>query len=120
MAGISLGGLLSTYAACRYPHIFTKVAAISSAFYRNQEDIEKLLRDTDLSAIAKFYMDCGTAESGDDRIDKGFLESNHRVFDILTDTVEDLKFEIIEGAEHNYTEFRKRVSEIITYLFIQP
>jgi predicted alpha/beta superfamily hydrolase len=117
MAGISLGGLISTYAACQYPQIFTKIAAISSAFYRNQEEIEKLLRDTDLSAIEKFYMDCGTAESGDDRIDKGFLESNQRIFDILTDQVDDSKFKIIEDAEHNYTEFRKRISEIITYLF---
>ncbi|MBW9235298.1 hypothetical protein JQK62_24465, partial [Leptospira santarosai] len=34
IAGISLGGLISTYAAARYPQVFTKVASISSAFWR--------------------------------------------------------------------------------------
>ncbi|WP_247739102.1 alpha/beta hydrolase-fold protein [Bacillus sp. 165] len=33
MAGISLGGLISTYSACRYPNLFTRVAAISSAYF---------------------------------------------------------------------------------------
>ena len=54
IAGVSLGGLISTYAACRYPHIFTKVATISSAFWRNKEEIEKLLKHTDLSLIENF------------------------------------------------------------------
>lgn len=35
MFGISLGGLLSTYAACQYPHLFNKIACMSSAYFRN-------------------------------------------------------------------------------------
>ncbi|PGY06598.1 hypothetical protein COE25_27065 [Bacillus sp. AFS031507] len=41
MAGISLGGLISTFAGCRYSHIFTTIIAISSGFYRNQEELPK-------------------------------------------------------------------------------
>lgn len=117
IAGVSLGGLISTYAVCRYPHIFTKVATISSAFWRNQEEIEKLLIHTDLSSIEKFYMDGGTKESEDEWRSKGFLESNQAIFDILSGKITDTKFEILENAEHNYSSFRKRVPEIFTELF---
>ncbi|WP_075619568.1 alpha/beta hydrolase [Paenisporosarcina indica] len=118
IAGISLGGLISTYAACRYPLVFKKVAVISSAFWRNQEEMEQLLQHTDLTTIEKFYMDCGTAEmKEDERISKGFLASNQRIFDILKDKIVDSKFVIIEDAEHNYTEFRKRVPDMISFLF---
>ncbi|MFT9598292.1 alpha/beta hydrolase-fold protein [Mesobacillus sp.] len=44
MAGISLGALVTTYAACTYPHIFKRIAGLSSGFYRNQEEIEQLLK----------------------------------------------------------------------------
>ena len=118
IAGISLGGLISTYAACRYPHVFTKVAGISSAFWRNQEEIENLLRTADIFTIEKFYMDCGTTElKADERISAGFLESNQRVFDILNDRVVDSKFALIKEGEHNYTEFKKRVPDMFNFLF---
>ena len=84
MAGISLGGLISTYAACRYPKIFKRVAALSTGFYRNQEEIENLLRNSDLSALEKFYMDFGTKEVGEDEeMNKVFLDLRNRVYDIL-------------------------------------
>jgi predicted alpha/beta superfamily hydrolase len=118
IAGVSLGGLISTYAACRYPHIFTKVATLSSAFWRNQEEIEKLLKHTDLSLLEKFYMDGGTKENEVERISKGFLESNQAIYDILVTKIENAKFEIVKDAEHNYSSFRKRVPGMITYLFL--
>ncbi|MGB3259980.1 alpha/beta hydrolase [Paenisporosarcina sp.] len=120
IAGISLGGLISTYAAARYPQVFTKVASISSAFWRNQEEIEKLLNHADLSSIEKFYMDAGTKEvPGDERISNGFLESNQRVYKILKEKIPDIKFEILEDGEHSYSFFRKRVAAVISYLYGQ-
>ncbi|WP_407269807.1 alpha/beta hydrolase [Radiobacillus sp. PE A8.2] len=74
MAGISLGALISTYAMCCYPQIFKRIAAISAAYYRNQEEIERLLRSSDLSKVERFYLDCGTRESGaNDVISTAFL-----------------------------------------------
>ncbi|MFX3673574.1 MAG: alpha/beta hydrolase [Paenisporosarcina sp.] len=116
IAGFSLGGLISTYAACKYPQIFTKVATLSSAFWRNQEEIEKMLQHTDLSSIEKFYMDGGTKESEDELISKGFLESNQRILDILNEKDVNVKFKIIEDGEHDYTHFKKRVPEMFSYL----
>jgi len=118
IAGISLGGLISVFAACKYPQVFTKVAAISSAFWRNQEKLEELIRKTDLSNLEKLYMDSGTTEmKEDDRISRGFLESNQRIFELLHDKGLNVQFSIIEDAEHNYTQFKKRVPDMFSYLF---
>jgi predicted alpha/beta superfamily hydrolase len=117
MVGISLGGLISTYAACRYPHIFRNVAVLSSAFYANQEEIEKLLQNTDLSDIKRFYLDCGTKEAAEnERINKEFLVSNTAVSEILREKITNSKIEIVSNAEHSYLCFRKRVPDIFSFL----
>ncbi|WHY78489.1 alpha/beta hydrolase-fold protein [Neobacillus sp. WH10] len=118
MAGISLGGLISTYAACRYPHIFKRIAAVSPGFYRNQEEIENLLRNSDMSAIEKFYMDFGTKEIGEnEEMFKVFLDLTNRVVEILNDKEVNLHYQLINDAEHAYIFFRKRVPEMLSYLF---
>lgn len=117
MAGISLGGLISTYAMCRYPQVFKSIAVLSSAFYRNQEGIEKLIQDTDLSVIERFYLDCGTKEAGyEEIINKEFLASNNAIYEILKEKIPNAKFEIINDAEHNYLFFRERVPKIFSFL----
>lgn len=118
IGGVSLGGLISTYAACKYPDIFRNVVGISSAFWRNQEEIEKLLRNTNLSSIEKFYMDSGTTEvKNDERISKGFLESNQRIYNIVKEKLPNSTFLVIEDAIHHYSIFKERVPVIFTYLF---
>jgi predicted alpha/beta superfamily hydrolase len=117
MAGISLGGLISIYAACRYPTIFRRVAGFSTAFFRNQEEIENLLKITDLANLEKLYLDCGTNEAGEDtRVSELFLASNQAVFEIIKEKVTETKFHTILGGEHNYETFKKRIPEVITFL----
>lgn len=118
IGGVSLGGLISIYAASKYPDIFSNVICISSAFWRNQEEIEQLLRNTNLSSIEKFYMDSGTTEKRDDeRISKGFLESNQRIHNIVKEKIPNSTFLVIKDAEHHYSYFKERVPGIFTYLF---
>lgn len=110
MTGISLGGLISTYAMCRYPQVFKSIAVLSSAFYRNQEEIEKLIQDTDLSLIERVYLDCGTKEAGYDCvINKEIPASNRAIYELLKEKIPNAKFEIINDAEHNYLSFRERI-----------
>ncbi|WP_226669319.1 alpha/beta hydrolase [Metabacillus litoralis] len=117
IAGISLGGLISTYAACCYPQVFKKVAVLSSAFYRNQEQIEKLLEETDLSCVKGFYIDCGTAEAKKEiKISEAFINSNERIYHILNKKHQNVIFETCQDAEHNYTEFKKRVPKLISFI----
>ncbi|WP_261132111.1 alpha/beta hydrolase [Bacillus sp. Marseille-Q3570] len=109
MAGISLGGLISTYAACIYPGIFTKVAGLSSGFWRNQEEIESLIKKADFSKIEGIYLDCGTTETNDEYINAGFLDSNRRIYSLLEEKVSNTTFNVIDEGEHNYNAFQKRV-----------
>ncbi|MED3745408.1 alpha/beta hydrolase-fold protein [Peribacillus psychrosaccharolyticus] len=117
MAGISLGGLISIYAMCRYPNVFRNIAVLSSAFYRNQEELEKLIRVSDLSFIERVYVDCGTKEAGDEEtINKEFIASNKAIYDLLIEKTSNAKFEIILEAEHNYLSFRERLPELFAFL----
>jgi predicted alpha/beta superfamily hydrolase len=117
MAGISLGALITTYAACSYPHIFKRIAGMSSAFYRNQEEIEKLLKSSDLTPLEKVYLDCGTKEAADNNeISELFLQSNKAVFEIVKQQRVKTEINIIDGAHHNYNAFKKRVPELISSL----
>ena len=118
MAGISLGGLISTYAACVFPDIFSNVAVLSSAFFRNQEEIEKLLIESDLSLIEKFYLDAGTNEANNDQlVSEEFLASNKTIYEIMKKKGINAKFEVIENGEHNYLAFRQRLPEVFSYFF---
>ncbi|APH06894.1 alpha/beta hydrolase [Bacillus weihaiensis] len=118
IAGISLGGAISVYAAGLYPHIFPKVAGISTAFYRNQEKFEEFLKGTDLSGIEKLYLDCGTKEAKDNEgINAAFLESNQRMFSILKEKLVDYQFPIIDEGIHQYADFKKRIPAIFNYLY---
>lgn len=116
MAGISLGGLISVYAACRYPDIFKNIAVFSSAFFRNQEEIERLIQTSDLSAIHDIYIDCGTKEGNSESIQQGFLASNRAVYERLKVKSPHVTFETIKDAGHHYKYFEKRVPKLFSFL----
>ena len=116
MAGISLGGLITVYAMCRYPEVFKHIAVFSSAFYRNQEEIEKMIREADLSSVISIYLDCGEKESANETVNGYFLASNMSVFDLLKSKAANTEFTIIKDAEHHYSFFRKRVRHIFSFL----
>jgi predicted alpha/beta superfamily hydrolase len=117
MAGSSMGGLISTYAACKYSHLFRKIASLSSANWFNQKEIEALIKDSDLSAIEKFYMDVCTKEITASIYHQDYIDSSDAVYDILKEKVSDCRYEVIKDAEHNEAAWRKRVPEIFKYLY---
>jgi predicted alpha/beta superfamily hydrolase len=116
MAGSSMGGLISTYAACVYPTIFKRVASVSSAYWFNQEEIEDLIQMSDLSEVERFYLDIGTEESTASIDSKKYIDSSQKVYDILKNKVLECKFEVVEGAVHNELAWRKRVPEMFAFL----
>jgi predicted alpha/beta superfamily hydrolase len=119
MAGSSMGGLISTYAACVYPSIFKRVAAVSSAYWVNQKEIEELIRLSDLSAVERFYLDIGTAESTESADNQKNIDSSEKVYKLLKDKIElsRLRFDVVEGAVHNELAWKKRVPEIFAFLY---
>jgi predicted alpha/beta superfamily hydrolase len=118
MAGSSLGGLLSTYAACRYPDVFRRVAAVSSAHWFNQQEIEDLIRRSDLSSIERFYMDVGTDERSGERFGPDvYVASNRSVHELLKERLTRLRFDVVEGATHDEAAWRRRLPAMVEFLY---
>lgn len=117
MAGSSMGGLISTYAACAYPEIFKRVAAVSPAYWFNQDEIENLISESDLAGVERFYLDIGTRESSDKEDCCRDVASSKTVYKLLKEKIEDCRFEIIMDAVHNETAWRDRVPQIFSYLY---
>lgn len=112
-AGISLGGLISTYAACMYPQVFQHIILLSPSFLANQEEMENLLKQSDLSTIKSLYLDFGTIEADKGTpINKAFVASNQTIYKLLKGKIENSRLEIIEDGEHNYESFKKRRAEL--------
>jgi predicted alpha/beta superfamily hydrolase len=116
MAGSSMGGLISTYAACQYPHVFTKIASLSTAYWFNQDEIEDFIKNSDLTAIEKFYMDIGSDEDTSKVDSRHYIHSSEKVYEILKNKGVKVRFEVIEGAKHHESSWRERMPGIIHYL----
>lgn len=117
MAGISMGGQISLYIACKYPSVFKDLILLSSAFYANQKEMENLLASADLSGIDSFYMDCGTEEAGAGTyISKEFLASNKTIYGMVKQKIPYAAFEALEANRHHYEFFQKRVPALFSFM----
>lgn len=63
IAGSSLGGLISVYAALRYPQVFGEVGAFSPAFWVCNDSLRAYARTHPAAPTARFYFVCGPRES---------------------------------------------------------
>ena len=64
IAGSSLGGLISLYAAAKYPETFGKAGVFSPAFWINRDSLQQWLSSQNLPASLRVYFVAGTTESG--------------------------------------------------------
>ncbi|MCD7034921.1 alpha/beta hydrolase [Metabacillus sp. GX 13764] len=119
MMGSSMGGLITTYAACKYPAVFKKAASLSSAYWFNQKEIEAFAADSALQGLERFYMDIGTNERSGKIGPEQYVASSIPVYDILKEKVPMCEFKIFEGAEHNEGAWRARLGEVFGFLFLE-
>ncbi|HLK97567.1 MAG TPA: alpha/beta hydrolase-fold protein, partial [Hymenobacter sp.] len=63
IAGSSMGGLISTYAALKYPLVYSKVGVFSPAFWFAEKELFTYLRQHAPHADTRFYFVSGTKES---------------------------------------------------------
>ncbi len=61
--GSSMGGLISMYAGIKYPEVFGKVGAFSSAYWFSDEAY-KQVNDTGTDSMSYFYLIAGAQEGG--------------------------------------------------------
>lgn len=118
IVGSSMGGVISAYASLKYPHVFKKCAALSTAYWFYMDEFKELIESSDLSQIEKFYFDLGEFEGcGSEKIDQWYIESNDQIYHWLEDKIEDMQYLYFEGAYHNESEWRKRVPIFMEYFY---
>ncbi|MFV8224548.1 alpha/beta hydrolase [Christiangramia aquimixticola] len=110
--GSSLGGLISYYAALKYPDIFGKVGVYSPSFWFN-EKIYDLTKETQFDNTTKFYFLVGTEESDE------MVPDLKRMVKILNEKGLDpaqIQTKIIEGGKHNESMWAENFTE--SYLWL--
>ncbi|WP_141106474.1 alpha/beta hydrolase-fold protein [Hymenobacter gelipurpurascens] len=63
IAGSSMGGLISTYAALKYPQVYSKVGVFSPAFWFAKQPLFEYVRQHPANPGTRFYFVSGTTES---------------------------------------------------------
>jgi predicted alpha/beta superfamily hydrolase len=63
VAGSSLGGLISVYAALKYPRVFGEVGVFSPAFWVCNDSLRAFAKRHPAASTTRFYFVCGTKES---------------------------------------------------------
>lgn len=123
IGGGSMGGSISLVAGIKYPEIFSKVAAFSSALFFAESDMLRFIHETGRKEKMKIYMDVGTKETSNKEISQFpeiYITANKMVYEALIKSgfgKDEIKFIISEGGVHNETEWNKRFPVMIKWLF---
>lgn len=95
--GSSLGGLISFYAVLKYPETFGNAGVFSPSFWINEE-IYKLVEQSDIPESSRFYFLVGTDESEEMVPD---LERMVTLLQRKGVKPENMVTKIVEGGKHN-------------------
>lgn len=120
MAGSSMGGLISIYAACTRSDVFRRFAAFSNAFWFAQSQIEECIESADLGSVVRLYMDTGTKENRDEEEwNLLYLESNRDVDRIISKKLSGDIYMYVEadGAVHSEECWEKRFPDMLRFLY---
>ena len=107
IAGASLGGLISAYAALTHPEIFGNVLGQSSAF---QVDDSRIITDfaTRERKPVNFYLEAGRYES--------LVDSNRKMKEVLEKKGYRLAYREV-NAGHNWTHWADALADALSYVF---
>jgi predicted alpha/beta superfamily hydrolase len=97
IAGSSMGGLISMYAALKYPDVFGNAGIFSPAFWIAPE-LYKYAAQQKILAKSRFYFVCGDSESN------GMVAEMKKMATIIQSKITDIEnapVVIVKGASHN-------------------
>jgi len=113
IAGSSMGGLISTYAALKYPNVFGNAGVFSPAFWI-APDIYKYAEQQKLTSKSRFYFVCGDAESDT------MVADMQKMATIIRGKISDeanSPIVIIKGAGHNEKQWNGDFPGFYEWLF---
>lgn len=110
--GSSLGGLISFYAAIKYPDTFGKAGVFSPSFWFS-EKIYDLVKTTDISEFSKFYFLVGDDEG------ENIVPDQERMIELLKSKgvkEEQIENHIIIGGKHNEALWKSNFPDAYQWL----
>ena len=124
VAGSSMGGFISLYLGLTYPDVFSKIGAFSTAAWFADVALHKLIETVDLSKPIKWYLDIGTEETSNSKIEnfnqiyvEGTLAIQKQLIDL--GVPEDSVMVVVEeGAPHFETAWARRFPKAFEWLFL--
>ena len=106
IAGSSMGGLMSLYAATVYNHVFSKAACLSPSLWTNPEKLVQMVKRAKLDRDTCIYMDYGSEEMGNHPANK---EALMKMSGLLLEKDVNLAFRIIPGGNHSEGSWEKQI-----------
>lgn len=97
IAGSSMGGLISMYAALKYPEVFGNAGVFSPAFWIAPQIYDQA-QQANVSKMSRFYFVCGDAES------ESMVADMQKMADIVKAkgiSASNAPVTVIKGASHN-------------------
>lgn len=117
IAGSSMGGLISLYAALRYPEVFGRVAAFSPTLGFAARMPMRHLRAARARLPQRVYLDMGGAESGHPGHDRELVELARAAASVLAAGGFEVRLVIDGPARHHESAWAARFPEAVTWLF---
>ncbi len=97
IAGSSMGGLMSLYAVLKHNDIFSRAAGLSASFHFCPDEVDQLIRESEVSRNTIIYLDFGSEEMGRH---ENLIDKYIRITDSLVRRGIFLETRIIPGGTH--------------------
>ena len=106
IAGSSMGGLMSLYAATCYNKVFSRAACLSPSLWTNPEKLLEMIGSAKIAADTTIYMDYGSEELSNHPVQKKALMDMSQ---LLLEKNVNLAFRIIPGGNHSEASWEKQI-----------
>ncbi|OWP64181.1 alpha-dextran endo-1,6-alpha-glucosidase [Hymenobacter amundsenii] len=114
VAGSSMGGLISTYAALKYPLVYGKVGAFSPAFWFAEQPLFAYLRQHPANPDTRFYFVSGTTESA---TMAPLMRAMHDSLARVGVPARNLSYQAVADGQHAEWFWRREFSAAYQWLF---
>ncbi|MBM7579082.1 alpha/beta hydrolase [Jeotgalibacillus terrae] len=119
IGGSSFGAYISLYAGVAHPDVFGKVMAFSLMVWQDENTLKDLIGETDLSALAKVYLNIGDKEDKSPSGAELLVNDVKKIHEALLSNgfpEERLRFDVIEGGKHRESTWRETFPEAFKWL----
>jgi predicted alpha/beta superfamily hydrolase len=117
LGGASLGGLVTLYLGLKYPDTFGRLAVMSPSIWWDRGVILREVKDVKTKPASRIWLDVGTEEErGRTDVTRGLRDALIKKGWTLN---VDLMYYEAKGARHEDSEFGKRASLFLKFLYAQ-